>query len=92
LAGAGAVQQMPYALALQPMALQPVPVYGAAQQQVRARSHCRFVRPLTHFIPYSLTYLVPLFLTRQCDRTLQQLPYAVVAATRAMSVISLTPG
>ena len=34
------------------------------------RSHCRFVPPLIHFIPYSLTYSVPLFLKRQCDRTL----------------------
>jgi hypothetical protein len=29
----------------------------------RARSHCRFVLPLIHFIPYSLTYLLPLCLT-----------------------------
>jgi hypothetical protein len=40
----------------------------------RARSHrhkhCRFVRPLVHFIPYLRTYSVPLFLKRQCDRTL----------------------
>ena len=36
----------------------------------RARSHCRFVRPRIRFIPYSLRYSVPLFLKRQCDRTL----------------------
>jgi hypothetical protein len=36
----------------------------------RARSHCRFALPLIHFIPDSLTYSVPLFLERQCDRTL----------------------
>ena len=36
----------------------------------RARSHCRFVPPLIHFIPDSLTNLVPRFLKRQCDRTL----------------------
>ena len=36
----------------------------------RARSHCRFVLPLIHFIPYPLTYPVHLFLKRQCDRTL----------------------
>jgi hypothetical protein len=36
----------------------------------RARSHCRFVLPLMHFIPDSLTYSVTLFLKRQCDRTL----------------------
>jgi hypothetical protein len=36
----------------------------------RARSHCRFVLPLIHFIPESLTYAVPLFLRRQCGRAL----------------------
>ena len=36
----------------------------------RARSHCRYVAPLIRFIPDSLTYSVPLFLKRQCDRTL----------------------
>ena len=35
----------------------------------RVRSHCRFAPPLIHFTPYSLTYSVPLFLKRQCDRT-----------------------
>jgi hypothetical protein len=35
------------------------------------RSHCHSVPPLIHFMPeYSLTYSVPLFLNRQCDRTL----------------------
>jgi hypothetical protein len=34
-----------------------------------ARSHYRFALPLIHFIPGSLTYSVPLFLKRQCDRT-----------------------
>ena len=38
--------------------------------RTRARSHCRFVLPLIHFIPDSLRYSVPLFLKRQCDRTL----------------------
>ena len=37
----------------------------------RARSHCRFVLPFIYFIPESLTYSVPLFLKRQCDRTLR---------------------
>ena len=36
----------------------------------RARPHCRFVLTLIHCIPDSLTYSVPLFLKRQCDRTL----------------------
>ena len=36
----------------------------------RARSHCRFVLQVIHFIPDLLTYSVPLFLKRQCDRTL----------------------
>jgi hypothetical protein len=40
------------------------------QGTARARSHCRFVLPLIHFIPDSLTYSVPLYLKRQCDRTL----------------------
>ena len=42
----------------------------AARGGTRARSHCRFVQPLIHFIPDSLTYSVPLFLKRQCNRTL----------------------
>jgi hypothetical protein len=36
----------------------------------RARSHCRSVLPLIHCIPDSLTYSVPLFMKRRCDRTL----------------------
>jgi hypothetical protein len=36
----------------------------------RARSHCRFVPPLIHFIPDLLRESVPLFLKRQCDRML----------------------
>ena len=40
-------------------------IYGA----IRARSHCRFVPPLIHFIPDSLKYSVPLLLKRQCDPT-----------------------
>jgi hypothetical protein len=50
---------------------------AAADGALRARSHCRFVPPLIHFTPDSLTYLVPLFLKRQCDRTLGALlsPY-----------------
>jgi hypothetical protein len=38
--------------------------------RARARSHCRFVPPFIHFIPNSLSYSVPLYLKRQCDRTL----------------------
>ena len=36
----------------------------------RVWSHCRFVPPLIHFITDSLRESVPLFLKRQCDRTL----------------------
>jgi hypothetical protein len=36
----------------------------------RPRSRCRFVLPLVHFIPGLLRDSVPLFLMRQCDRTL----------------------
>jgi ataxia telangiectasia mutated family protein len=43
------------------------------QGKLRARSHCRFALPLILFIPDSLTYLVPLFLNRQCDRKLGKL-------------------
>jgi hypothetical protein len=43
----------------------------------RSRSHCRFVLQRIHFVPYSLTYSVPLFLKRQCDRTLGALVDAV---------------
>jgi hypothetical protein len=38
------------------------------QAWLKARSHCRFAPPFIHFIPYSLTYSVPLCLKRQCDR------------------------
>ena len=38
--------------------------------RTRARSYCRFGLPFIHFIPDSLTYSAPLFLKRQCDRTL----------------------
>jgi hypothetical protein len=34
-----------------------------------ARSHWHFAAPRIRFIPDSLTYSVPLFLKRQCDRT-----------------------
>ena len=54
--------------------LPPLPQASAAAEDepgwARARSHCRFVPPLIHFIPDSLTQSVPLFLKRQCDRTL----------------------
>ena len=46
------------------------PRRSAARGASRARSHCRFAPPLIRFIPYSRTYAVPLFLKRQCDRTL----------------------
>jgi hypothetical protein len=36
----------------------------------RARSHCRFVPPLIHSITDLLEYSAPIFLNRQCDRTL----------------------
>ena len=43
---------------------------GGPGGAARAQSHCRVVPPRIHFIPDSLTYSVPLFLNRQCDRTL----------------------
>ena len=45
-----------------------------AAGEARARSHCRFVLSSIHFIPDSLTYSVPLYLKRQCDRTLGEAP------------------
>ena len=48
------------------------------QGGLRVRLHCRFVLPLINCTPESLTYSVPLFLKRQCDRTLGGLR-AVVA-------------
>ena len=43
----------------------------------RARSHCCFVLLPIHFIPDSLTCSAPLFLKRQCDRTLGADPNAL---------------
>jgi len=50
---------------------------GPCRSRPRDWSHCRFVRPFIRFIPDSLTYSVPLFLKRQCDRTLGPLPRAL---------------
>ena len=49
----------------------------------RARSHWRFAPPLIHFEPYSLPYSVPLFLNRQCDRTLGDARHRAAAHARA---------
>jgi MFS family permease len=57
----------------------PFFLIGPAWGTLRARSHCRFVPPLIHFIPDLLTYSVPLFLKRQCDRTLGTLQNLLVA-------------
>jgi hypothetical protein len=51
----------------------------------RARSHCRFVPPLMHFIPDLLTYSSPLFLKRQCDRTLGHVSAQLKQATFAIA-------
>jgi hypothetical protein len=51
----------------QPLFIQSI---DQIQGDDRARSHCRFLLPPIHFILDSLTYAVPLFLKRQCDRTL----------------------
>ena len=47
---------------------------GAVRLHLRVRPRCRFALLLTHFIPDSLRESVPLFLKRQCDRTLLHLP------------------
>ena len=44
--------------------------FGEYSGAARARSHCCCAPPHIHFIPDLLTYSVPLFLKRQCDRTL----------------------
>jgi uroporphyrinogen-III synthase len=63
-----------------------------AGQVDRARSHCRFVLPLIHFIPDSLTHSVPLFMKRQCDRILQvdALAFSSTAEATALA-LSLGP-
>jgi hypothetical protein len=42
---------------------------GVQALDYTVRSHCHFVLSPIHFIPDLLTYSVPLFLKRQCDRT-----------------------
>jgi hypothetical protein len=49
----------------------------------RARSHCRFVPSLIPSAPDSRTYSEPLFLKRQCDRTLGAALYCSAACQRA---------
>jgi hypothetical protein len=56
------------------------PDASLVRPRARARSHCRFVLPLIHFIPESLTYSVPLFLKRLCDRSLPHARRAAAAA------------
>ena len=48
----------------------------------RDRSHCRIAPPLIRFTPDLLTYLVPLFLKRQCDRALRLTTRCAAAARR----------
>ena len=48
-----------------------LPVRASRLRPGLPRSHRRVVLPLINFIPYSLTSQVPLFLKRQCDRTLR---------------------
>ena len=57
----------------------------------RARSHCRFVLPVFHVIPKSLSYSVPLFLKRQCDRTLGEQRKADEAAKMRDREVRLRP-
>ena len=57
----------------------------------RARSHRCVAPPRIHFIPDSLTYSVPLFLKRQCDRTLggvsfEQCLNRIIAKSAAVKV------
>ena len=52
----------------------------------RARSHCGFVLLFTRFVPYSLTYSLPLFLKRQYDRALGVAACLCGCCTRASAV------
>jgi hypothetical protein len=61
-------------------------VYDGA---LRARPHPRFVPPPIQFILDSLIYSVPLFLKRQCDRTLGVLLFAVVGCV--LMVVEVEP-
>jgi hypothetical protein len=61
-------------------------MYGAS---ARARSHCRFVLQLIHFILDSLTYSVLLFLIRQCDRTPGQPPHRALRPRRASAAMQV---
>jgi hypothetical protein len=60
----------------------------------RARSHYRFVLPLICSIPDSLTYSVPLFLKRQCDRTLggELIGPAAESAQKKFRAFRFNPG
>ena len=93
--GAATAKLRPTELAL-PSA-SPRPSLGAAGSRtpgaVWARSHCRFVLLLIHFIPDLLTYLVPLFLKRQCDRTLGAVPGTFITVPRlpATPKVPMTP-
>jgi Na+/melibiose symporter-like transporter len=62
--------------------------YFTARHQVRARSHCHFVPPLIHFIPYLLRDSAPLFLKRNCHQTLHQVWTSVMTMTLWSAVSS----
>jgi hypothetical protein len=56
------------------------------------RSHWRLVLPLIHVVPGSLTYSVPLFLRRQCNRTLGvqlDVPARTAQAAAAVAVAAV---
>jgi hypothetical protein len=53
-----------------PPQVEAFPLFEVLDGKTRAHSHCRFVLPLIHLVPYSLRDSVPLFLKRQCGRTL----------------------
>jgi hypothetical protein len=53
-------------------------------------ARCRFVPPLIHFTPESLTYSVPLYLKQQRDRTLVGLAYRAAEGPAAAAAALLT--
>jgi hypothetical protein len=59
------------------------------------RSHWRLVLPLICVVPGSLTYSVPLFLRRQCNRTLGaqlDLPARTAQVAAAEAVVAVAAG
>jgi hypothetical protein len=64
--------------------------HGRVCHSVRARSYCRFVLPLIHFIQGSLAHSAPLFLKRQCDRTLHSVPISIQVCSKIHTITAVS--